>query len=263
MSDLHFDPDSILVDRAHRGKTMPFYSSDSKVGFVRNRRKVDPKYTADNVEYKFNSLGYRTCEPEVLEEHNFILFFGCSHTEGVGLHEEDIWCSQLCNEIGIQKFNLGKGSSGPDTQYLNTIQYIKNKYPMPKAVVYQWPQITRRNFSCIDENHGIRVCPHTASSPETEKVNERWYKKRFLMDSGEREMLGYFSVTSCSLMWQMLNVPVLNWTWCGDFESDFVEMLRVETECTEKARDMMHDGTDVHRQAKEQVKPHIDKLLKR
>lgn len=264
MSDLHFNPDSILVDYENVGRTRPFYSSDSRVQFARNYRIVDPKYTADNVEYKFNKFGYRTCEPSELKERDFILVFGCSYTEGVGLHEEDIWCSQLCNELGIQKFNLGKASSGPDIQYLNTLQYVKSKLPTPKMVIYQWPETTRRAFSSMSEDYDnqVKITPHTASNPRTEKADTKWFMRRYCGEPGEREMLSYTSYTVCNQLWGLLGVPVYNWTWQGDYDSRYVDVKLVSTVDTGRARDMSHDGSDIHSQVVSQIKPGIDRILK-
>jgi len=260
MHELYFTPDSILEDIENKSKTMKFYSSDSKVEFVRNQRVIDPKYHQSDIEYSFNSHGYRTREFADVKDNEFILVFGCSHTEGVGLHEEDIWCSQLCNALGIDKINLGKAGSGHDVQYLNTVQYIKNKYPMPKMVIYQWPQITRRGFSFVKDN-SIEISHYTVSGTSDDKLNSKWYLKRYCGEPGEREMLAYSNYTAANELWKAHGVPVYNWTWLGDFESMFVDLKEVETKDTGRARDMMHDGADIHSQVVEQIKPDIDKML--
>jgi hypothetical protein len=60
------------------------YSTDDDEAFSKNNKRLGEKwkYYNSKIEYKFNSLGYRTKELTDLN-NNFLLTFGCSYTEGV------------------------------------------------------------------------------------------------------------------------------------------------------------------------------------
>ena len=111
--NLCFNKDcNLLVDRAFVNQTVNFYSSDGedKYNFHKKRMPADWQYHTETIEYKFNSLGYRTKEISDLK-HNFLLTFGCSFTEGVGLNEKDTWASLLANNLKLDLYNCAKQST--------------------------------------------------------------------------------------------------------------------------------------------------------
>jgi len=259
MASLEFVSNQILIDNFHKNKTVKSYNGDDEyTQFQRQKKLVDPKYLERDIKYRFNNEGYRTKDIQDLRK-DFVLVFGCSHTEGIGNFEEDIWCSQLLSSIGIDFLNLGKAGTGPDIQYLNTVQWIDNSYPMPRAVIYQWPQTFRKSFAYEAEKH-IELKHHNVNS-NIEKHDTTWYLKRYCVDEGEMTVNNYSHYHASNLLWSFYKVPVLNWSWTGDFDCDFENLHMIETEDTGRARDLMHDGVDIHRQVADQLEPLIDKLL--
>ena len=259
MSKLIFKPDSLLIDQDHINLCQPYHAPEEYVEFKKNRNRVDPKYLEREIEYKFNSLGYRSSDINDLDSE-FVLIFGCSHTEGIGLHNEDIWCNQLCDRIGIDRINLGKAGTGPDIQYINSLQYIKNNYTLPKLVVIQWPQTFRRSFA-YNKNNSVVLQHHNINSKK-EKQDTDWFLNRYCgTDNAEMFMNNYMALNATSMLWSSVNVPVYNWSWTGDFDFDDHRLKMVETQDTGRARDMVHDGADIHTQVVDQIYKDIDKLL--
>ena len=76
-------------------------------------------YYNKKIEYKYNSWGYRTKEFKDLED-DYILIFGCSFTEGIGLYYDDMWATKLSKELKLDVFNIGMGGTGVDFQFYNT-----------------------------------------------------------------------------------------------------------------------------------------------
>lgn len=260
MPDLKFSETNVLIDEKHSHKILGYYHGDTKFQLQKNIKQVDEKYLKKEIEYKFNAQGYRTKDFDELEK-DFVLIFGCSHTEGVGNFFDDIWCSQLCKQKGIDFLNLAKAGTGADIQYLNTLQYLKNRYPLPRCVIYQWPQSFRRSFCYMQDND--LVLKHHNINNKTEQKDTKWFLKRYCVESGEMSLDNYVSFNSSNVLWDLFEVPVLNWTWEGDFDSDRMkqDLIVVKTEDTGRARDMMHDGVGIHTQVKDQLSAHIDKLL--
>lgn len=259
MPNLTFYTETILIDEKRKNKkNKKGYDSKEFEDFIKNKSKVNPVYLKRDLEYNFNKEGYRTKDWQDLDR-DFALVFGCSHTEGIGNFEEDIWCSQLLTKKGIDFLNLGKAGSGPDIQYFNTAQWIKNRYPIPKFVIYQWPQTFRKSF-VYNEGRNY-IFKHYNINSTKEKLDTEWYLKRYCVESGEMYANNYHAYTLSNLLWRLLKVPVLNWSWTGDFECDFDNLYLIETEDTGRARDLMHDGPDIHRQVAEQLSPLVDKIL--
>lgn len=259
MSDLRLPADNIIIDHKRKNKKNQLGYNDEEYNlFVKNKHKVDPIYLKKDIIYNFNQQGYRTKNIGDLHK-NFVLIFGCSHTEGIGNFEEDIWCSQLLNKIGLDFLNLGKAGTGPDIQYINTLQWIKNALPKPMLVIYQWPQTFRKSF-CYSQSNVLVLKHHNVNSKQ-EKLDTNWYLKRYCIEEGEMCLNNYKDFETCNLLWNLQNVPVINWTWQGDFEREYKNLHIIETKDTGRARDLMHDGADIHKQVAEQLTPIIDKVL--
>jgi hypothetical protein len=259
MPDLTFCESNLLIDEERVDKKyLKGWDKTEYNRFKKNKSKVNPIYLEKDIEYSFNQHGYRTKDIKDLDK-DFVLVFGCSHTEGVGNFEEDIWCSQLLNAKGIDFLNLGKGGSGPDIQYLNTLQWIRNDFLTPSLVIYQWPQTFRKSFSYIYNNH-IYLKNHNVHN-EVEKKDTDWYLKRYCVELGEMYLNNYVHYHSANFLWQSIHVPVLNWSWEGDFECEFENLHIIKTEDTGRARDLMHDGPDIHKQVADQLFPLVDKLI--
>jgi hypothetical protein len=84
--------------------------------------------------YKFNSHGFRS---EEFSYDDSVMFFGCSHTAGVGLPWESTWAYNVARELNLKNFNLGMPGCGPDTAFRLANHYIPQV--KPKLVVYLDP----------------------------------------------------------------------------------------------------------------------------
>jgi hypothetical protein len=99
---------------------------------------IEPDYTPDSFEYRFNTYGWRT--HEFVELTNTILCFGCSFTEGVGVDEP--WPVLLEKEFPTHTiYNFGLPGASSDTiarLAANTIPYFN-----PEFVFILWPSAAR------------------------------------------------------------------------------------------------------------------------
>lgn len=256
---LIINPNTLLIDEYQQGRTTEWCYADDEEHFNKNKTRpdFDQVYLTSKIEYKFNSDGYRTKEYSSLDK-DFVLAFGCSHTEGVGLRNEDVWINNLCDKIGIDRCNLGKGGSGPDIQYINTLQYIKNKYPMPKLVIYQWPQSVRKSFGYYED--GVHALEHYSTLSKHRSRDYKWFVGRYSAEPGEYMINNYIHYTQSNMLWKMLGVPVVNWTFAPDFELPGI--FQPETRHDHKlARDMAHNGIKDHHSIADQLIPLVKEKL--
>jgi hypothetical protein len=90
-----------------------------------------------DISYSFNKLGHRTqLNPDELENNNYILVAGCSHTQGVGLPIESVYWNHLPFTCPI--YNMGIAGSGNDLISANIAAWLRafpNK--KPKLIVCQ------------------------------------------------------------------------------------------------------------------------------
>ena len=111
-------------------KTDNGIGGDSKEYYDKHNKPKWKYYnTEDKLFYKFNKLGYRTTELDALSE-KFVLVFGCSYTEGVGMFEETLWCN-IPEKYNFNVINLAKAGTGPDIINFNTQLLVKNNFIKP------------------------------------------------------------------------------------------------------------------------------------
>lgn len=257
MYGLHFNKKyALLRDIEMLNAKTNFYSTDDEKQLRFNSKKFankDWRWKDTDISYSFNSYGYRTKEFNEVDK-DFVLGFGCSYTEGVGLPATDVWLHQYCNKIGIDYMNLAKQGTGMDIPYYNTLLWSNNKLPLPKLVICQWPQRFRKSFGFQEDKS---IC--LADMSETPTPDGRWWAKRYIMDEGEMNIntIGWFLAMNNT--WKSLGVPVLNFSWENDITKDlkfseydihFVDPAGVGSM---QARDCQHDGPEFHKLTSDQL----------
>lgn len=138
-----------------------FIPCDSKLTFHKNL-KLTPEdwvYRKLPVEYKYNSLAFR-CEEHTSLKDDYILFSGCSFTEGVGLKLETSYPYVVANELGTTYYNLALGGTGPSVVTHNMKMFLSlMQHKLPKVVVIQWPSFYR--FSLMGSDGCKFLSPQT------------------------------------------------------------------------------------------------------
>ena len=252
----------IIEANCQSGKKLKFTSTDTEENFIINKEILgeDWEYFNKEIDYDYNSWGYRTKEFSDLDD-DYVLTFGCSFTEGIGLHYNDTWSTKLGKKLNLDVFNLGMGASGVDYQYYNTIlfhNFILEKKKLPKLVVYQWPMPFRTSaFFKLREDNKTDLIMEFFSPHFMEEVGEKkvlnsfydWFKDGFINDGGDLIKQNYLHTMLCNNIWKSLGIPVVNWTYDEDFEelnSDIFnlnfEIHRIYDDTIIKARDLTHNG---------------------
>jgi hypothetical protein len=134
-----------MFQNLHTPREVEFITEHEKESYLACLKTLpdDWYYRHNKILYNYNSLAHRSIEPTQLS-NNYILFTGCSFTEGVGLGVEQTFANIVANKLNIDYYNAGKGGSGPDFLALSLIALLtKLKNNKPKAIVIQWPSMYR------------------------------------------------------------------------------------------------------------------------
>ena len=129
-----------------------FHGSDSKEVFEHNL-KIQPNdwyYRTHEITYDRNSNGHRCKEIKDINLDNYILFAGCSHTEGVGLELEKTYPYLLAQKMKCDYYNLAVGGTGVDVLNHNIVSWFAKIKQPPKLLIVQWQvqgRVTVKNFS--------------------------------------------------------------------------------------------------------------------
>lgn len=154
---------SILLDASFRSQTS-YYISHQCMGDTHdifNTNMLDPAKRADlersgwsqsgkpsPILYRANNSGWRsdhfTADPS-------IVFFGCSFTYGVGMHEDDIWPTRVSNHFNMKCCNLGTPAQNLSASSLYTSLWMENEIPNAKAFVIKLQAPNRITFYMPDE----------------------------------------------------------------------------------------------------------------
>lgn len=141
-----------------------FSGTDSLEKF-KESLKTEPKtwiYRNKEISYKRNSIGHRSKEVTQLGKY-FILFLGCSHTEGTGLALEDTYPHKTANMLGMDYYNMALGGTGCDVAYNNLYHWFENDFPKPSLVSIQWPDPFR--FSRLTDDDNLTVLQNLSKKP--------------------------------------------------------------------------------------------------
>jgi hypothetical protein len=118
-----------------------FSGSDSEELYIKNlkSKSIDWYYRTKQISYIRNSNGHRCKEIKDIDLSNYILYAGCSHTEGIGLELEKTYPYLLSKSLGCDYYNISIGGSGIDVLLHNLIVWFGTVKQKPKLVIIQWP----------------------------------------------------------------------------------------------------------------------------
>jgi hypothetical protein len=116
-------------------------------GFIGNDLREEQQWWSDKpTTYLRNRLGHRSAEPEtvVSDPRGYLLATGCSVTEGVALDPDQIWCTMLAQQLGVNLYNLALGGTGLDVIQHNLQQWIW-RYGRPRFLI-RTEEISQQRF---------------------------------------------------------------------------------------------------------------------
>lgn len=151
---------------------LKFHSGDDKVRFNLNLKSQpdDWYYRFNEVTYDINRYGHRSKNVGDIDLDNYILFTGCSHTEGMGLELEKTFPYLAANDLGIDYYNLALGGSGIDVMTHNLMMWIHTVKKLPKALIIMWPQTARFvHLDQKDSEHLTLEVPTCTTTPTSER----------------------------------------------------------------------------------------------
>lgn len=91
--------------------------------------------------YTYNELGYRG---DSIKEDIKMLAVGCSHTEGIGLNDNETWPDYLAKSLNLKHINMGFTGRSNDYISRTVNDYIAKINPKVVIVMYTYP--SRREY---------------------------------------------------------------------------------------------------------------------
>lgn len=213
------------------------YAEERFIHSAENKIKLNKEMP--EVEYLFNSFGFRSDEFKTEHDGEHILFAGCSETEGVGGNLDSCWAYMLYSELLKEKelsgfFNLGRAGWGYARIISNIVSYI-GSYGKPNKIFILFPNLCRfyiwhKNASEYMEvfEHGsydidndqIEIYPDTRKRLNVEKQREFFVNFVMLMKIFEE----YCVASNIELFWSTWSKNDLENLKQVDIFKKYVEM---------------------------------------
>ncbi len=194
--------------------------------------KPNTSYVRDGILYRFNNFGHRCKDVDKIDLDNYILFAGCSHTEGEGLNVEDTYPFITAKELNCDYYNLGLAASGFDVLFFNVMTWLK-VYNKPKLIVLQYPDSSR--FSTLLSETAL-IVPYGPWKNSEEDL--QFYDK-----ADNSGMLLFRNYTLNKLLSTYIDVPCERLVFGGTKSYDY-RCTRIEK--LDYAVDNKHYGTETH-----------------
>lgn len=206
-----------------------FLGSDNLETYEKKVAEVKDWYYKDKeITYSLNEYGHRCKSIKEIDLDNYILFLGCSNTEGIGVELEKSFPYLVSQSMNCDYYNLAVEGTGIDVLEHNLVNWFYTVKQKPKYVVLQYPGYTR--FVAKFPGYSSFLLSGTWSEDE--------YSKRFIASA---DILGYFQARSkicSSLINHIVDVPKIKINFGGIKEYEFgLTVSRVDW-----ARDFIHAG---------------------
>ena len=212
-----------------------FSGSDTEELYQKNLmlQSKDWYYRTNEISYVRNTNGHRCKDIEDIDLDNYILFTGCSHTEGIGLKLEDTYPYLLSKKLNCDYYNLAVGGTGVDTLSYNITTWFAKIKKQPKLLVIQWPHLLR----VLGKNLG-----HSKNDYRSKHlVTHGMWEKRADIFFSEGEYLGIFNqakVLAKKIVNNITDCPVISLNALyGELDEGDLHIIQVDT-----ARDINING---------------------
>lgn len=237
-------------------KTSLFHTSDPEDLFLKNLKR-QPKswiWRTKEVEYKHNEYGHRCKNIKEINLDNYILFAGCSHTEGIGLPIENTYSYLLAKDLKKDYYNLSLAGCANDIIEYNLITWLATVEKKPDLIVIQ-PTSTSR-FSSVDMFH-YPVVVDDAFAASNENVitsGGPWNKDKasrdFVSKSRELKLDDFRTDLSLKAIETVaLDIPIVYLFYEEENTENFVADTKypiVKMEVMDQARDVSLDTGTAH-----------------
>lgn len=185
--------------------TTPFSGGDTSDLYTKNRNKLGEAWYYYNtpVEYQWNKNSFRmNHEIKDTQWDTYIYFTGCSYTVGVGVELEKTFPYIVSKDINCDYVNTSVGGASVELVLQNTVDFLTECEKLPKAIVINWPEISRTSWWEDDGSIGVYIPKYYGGGWESS------YKEFIIHDLHITNRFAHIRKTM-TLLCKSINVPLL------------------------------------------------------
>lgn len=211
----------------YANKELEWLTMDTEELFLKNLKNRKPElekygWVDRKFSYKFNSEGFRSDE---FTDDEGIVFFGCSHTVGIGLPFETTWPYLVSKYLKLKCYNLGIGGSSNDTAFRLAYNYL----PKIKTKLVVMLTTYNHRLELLKHNNDILQFFGPGSSPIRHcKFYDIWLSNDTNMEANK-----------------IKNILAINML-CNNLGIKFVSIDQSQMNNLDLARDLAHRGIETN-----------------
>lgn len=192
---------------SHSNVSDKFIVTDNENAFNKNLKYLGDQWIFKNkdVGYKLNSYGYRMEKNiEDVDFNNYIAFFGCSNTVGVGMPLEDTFSYRIAEQLGTDYINGSIPGASPDFVFYNLVTLFDSAPKLPKVVIIYWPDPSR---TCYWENDKLSFFIHNYLPP-----HKYWHDayKSYVLENSHIKNTFLFRLKAVRLLCKANNIQLFD-----------------------------------------------------
>lgn len=224
-----------FIGQDNPNETSLYVGGDSKDQFIKNSKKqsLDWYYHNTDILYSFNNYGHRCENIKDINQDNYILFTGCSHTMGVGLELEKTYPYLLSKSLDMDYYNLAIPGSGMDIVEYNILTWFFKINKKPKMVVIQWPDHSR--FAEYDSERD-NILQQGTWNNDTNYVS-------FILNAEVTGMVNARKEITSRLIKNVVDVPIITFNFSSQQDYGIYDLHMPKLDV---ARDLSHAGIKSH-----------------
>ena len=225
-------------------QTISWLDSDSeelyKQNIIKKYEELDRNgWVNKTIKYSFNNFGFRSKD---FNSDPSVAFFGCSHTLGIGLPEEETFAKIISNKLNLECYNFGQSGGSMDTVF--RLGYFWINKIKPKIVFVLSPDSSR--IELIDQQ-GYFVTlkkqkEHLGSFYSLQNTKNTSYYEEYLSRVENSKLNSLKNFLAIELLCNKQKIKLVYFT----FEDDIIRNENL-INLDDKARDLLHCGTQTNR----------------
>ena len=163
--------------------------------------------------YTYNELGFRG---DSIKKDGFkIMSIGCSHTEGVGVNDNETWPSQFCSHIP-NSVNLNFGTWGRSNDFICRCLLTYYELIKPDLVLIMYTSPQRREVytknNCLEPYMPTHAWGYMVDTEDGKQI--QLYKT--ILQNDNEDFINWYK--NHLLIKNFLENKKCNWIWNGSFD---------------------------------------------
>lgn len=246
----------------NRDHLVHWMSTDNLDAFKKNKKDkvrlkclehfgwITEKGVPVSINYNLNSDGFRIDDSYDKEG---IVFYGCSHTFGVGLPKEKTFSHIVSKYFDCANFNFGVPGTGLDLAVLHAMFMLRTDVKNPKAIVVLNPPPRRWNFF---SGFNIRSC--SSNTIKKNPTKEEMYGMEYCSILNDMNNLVQTSknIVMLQTIAKEMKIPVFIVDSAHEFRKEYRAWGHYEWQIARgndsfdgisMARDLIHPGAETHK----------------